>query len=195
MTFKATLRSVANRGAPPVPFLNAIVTWARTAPAEMFAPQPAPKRPLTDRDIYAHVKNELGPWEGLSHRCAVMLEVLRVLGGFESSWNWNEGRDITNKTSDKPWTTEAGLWQVSMNACVFGEDLRALVLAKIGTNNYELGGDRFQVEMKRDHEFAIEFIVRLLRHTVDHNGPATRHEINPYLRRDAVAEFQALLAA
>ena len=46
---------------------------------------------------------------------------------------------------------------------------------------------------KSDHQFAIEFCARLLRFTVNHHGPVKRKEINGWLRRDAVAEFQTLL--
>ena len=47
--------------------------------------------------------------------------------------------------------------------------------------------------MKEDHALAMEYIARLLRHTVKANGPVLRHEIDLWLRRDAVAEFQRLL--
>src|SRR4051794_5931162 len=49
--------------------------------------------------------------------------------------------------------------------------------------------------MKRDHPLAMECIARLLRRTVNHNGPVKRHEIDEWLRRDAVEEFQTLLQA
>jgi hypothetical protein len=119
-----------------------------------------------------------------------MLEVLRVLAGFESSWNWNEGPDTTNPTSVTPVTMEAGAWQVSANAMDFGQELKDLVLANVGT----LDGNAFQRAMKQNHPLAIEFIARLLRRTTHHNGPVLRHEIDPWLRRNAVTEFQALLA-
>jgi hypothetical protein len=48
--------------------------------------------------------------------------------------------------------------------------------------------------MKQDHKLAMEYIARLLRRTVNHNGPVKRHEIDQWLRRDAVAEFQNLLS-
>jgi hypothetical protein len=118
-----------------------------------------------------------------------MLEVMRVLAGFESSWDWNEGRDITNETSVTPETIEAGAWQVSANSMNFGQELKDLVRAKVGT----LDGTAFQKAMKQNHPLAMEYIARLLRRTTAHNGPVARHEIDPWLRRDAVAEFQALL--
>lgn len=84
---------------------------------------------------------------------------------------------------------EAGAWQVSANSMSLGEELRNLVLAKSGS----LNGTDFQKAMKQDHQLAMEYIARLLRRTVDHNGPAKRHEIDPWLRRDAVMEFRNLL--
>jgi len=41
---------------------------------------------------------------------------------------------------------------------------------------------------------AIEYAARLLRRTTHHNGPVLRHEVDPWLRKDAVAEFQALIS-
>ena len=43
--------------------------------------------------------------------------------------------------------------------------------------------------MKQDHLLAMEYIARLLRRTVNHNGPVKQHEIDPWLRQDAVTEF------
>jgi hypothetical protein len=118
-----------------------------------------------------------------------MLEVMRALAGFESSWNWNEGADTTNPTSTAPTTMEAGAWQVSANSMSFGAELKALVLAKAGA----VDGVTFQRAMKQNHQLAMEYIARLLRRTVDHNGPVKRHEIDRWLRKDAVAEFEFLL--
>jgi hypothetical protein len=72
-------------------------------------------------DIYSNVFGVLGPWEDLRHRRAVMLEVMRVLAGFESSWDWEAGVDVTNPTSTTPDTIEAGAWQVSANSMGFGK--------------------------------------------------------------------------
>jgi hypothetical protein len=47
--------------------------------------------------------------------------------------------------------------------------------------------------MKHDHPLSMEFIARLLRHTTAHNGPVRRHEIDPWLRRDSVKEFQSMI--
>jgi hypothetical protein len=118
-----------------------------------------------------------------------MLEVMRVLAGFESSWRWGEGVDVTNPKSNTPTTAEAGAWQVSADSMAFGQDLRDLVLKKAGA----VDGVTFQRAMKQDHKLAMEYIARLLRHTVGHNGPVRDQRIHPYLKRDAVQEFQALM--
>jgi hypothetical protein len=182
MSYVAAKQKVANRGVPPDDFLDQLVAWGQQAADEIFAPN--------DRsDVYSSVIDALGPWQGLPHRRAVMLEVMRVLAGFESSWKWNEGRDTTNPTSVTSDTIEAGAWQVSANSMNFGQELKDLVLAQVGT----LDGDAFQQAMKDNHPLAMEYIARLLRRTTHHNGPVLRHEIDPWLRRDAVAEFQSLL--
>jgi hypothetical protein len=120
-----------------------------------------------------------------------MLEVLRVLAGFESSWNWKAGVDTTNPTSTTPETIEAGAWQVSANSMAFGPELKELVRDRVGS----LDGNDFQDAMKQDHQLAMEYAARLLRRTVKHHGPVVRREIDPWLRRDAVVEFQTLLDA
>lgn len=183
MEYNATRSQVANRGVPPETFLDQLVSWGRTAAEEIFAPNAAD-------DVYASVKGALGPWTGPLHRRAVMLEVLRVLAGFEASWNWNEGRDKSNPSSNTPETIEAGIFQVSANSLGFGEDLRTLV-AKAAVPLHD--GDAFQRAMKSNHQLALEYAARLLRHTCAHNGPVLRHEIDQWLRRDAVTEFEMLL--
>src|SRR5215468_64245 len=184
MTYHATKQTVSNRGIPPDSFVDELVAWGRIAPDDIFAPN-------SNVDIYSNIFGVLGPWEDLSHRRAVMLEVMRVLAGFESSWDWNAGVDVTNPTSTTPDTIEAGAWQVSANSMGFGKELKNLVLTKVGS----LNGNDFQLAMKQDHQLAMEYIARLLRRTVNHNGPVKRHEIDPWLHRDAVAEFQASLDA
>jgi hypothetical protein len=49
----------------------------------------------------------------------------------------------------------------------FGQELKDLVLAKVGT----FDGNAFQKAMKQNHALAMEFIARLLRHTSQHHGP------------------------
>jgi hypothetical protein len=183
MKYIATKQHVFNRGVPPDEFLDELIAWGKSAPDEIFAPN-------LFSDIYSSVKNTLGPWQGLEHRRAVMLEVMRVLAGYESSWDWNAGVDVTNPTSVTPETIEAGAWQVSANSMGFGSELKDLVFDKVGSTD----GDDFQKAMKKNHPLAMEYVARLLRRTTRHHGPVLRHEIDPWLRRDAVEEFQALLS-
>ena len=69
MIFTALKQHVANRGVAPDDFLDELIAWGKQAPGEIFAPNP-------NDDVYSSVVNALGPWEGTSHRRAVMLEVV-----------------------------------------------------------------------------------------------------------------------
>lgn len=198
MQFKATKASVSNRGAAPIEFLAELVAWGKSATDEIFVVNSNPQ------DIYSYIAPDLGPWPDLIHRKAAMLEALRVLAGMESSWNWMEGVDTTNPTSNTPETMEAGVWQVSANSRVFGSDLEALYksittpdasIFKPSESAYsdESRAKLFQWEMKNNHIAAMAWIARLLRHTVRANGPVLRREINPWLSRESQAEFVSLL--
>ena len=95
--FVKTLVKVFSRGIPPLGFLQELVAWGKMAPDEIFVDQPG-----NEKDVYASVITELGPFEDITHRRACMLEVMRVLAGFESSWKWNTGLDTTNLAEDTP---------------------------------------------------------------------------------------------
>lgn len=194
--FEETKRRVFNRGVAPDSFLNEMVDWAITADGDLFAPN--------DRyDIYSKVRYELGPWESLVHRRAVMLEVMRVLAGFESSWDWQEGVDTSRLGSDTPENSEAGAWQVSYDARKLDPELAALVVSR-GIED----GITFQRVTKFDHPFAMEFVALLMRFNTKHNGPLYKgderliirkslrgeeHSIYPWLNRQSVIEFQKYL--
>ena len=180
--YKALKARVSNRGSAPDAWLAELIAWGKSAPDELFEFR-------NGFDVYSSVKAELGPWSTGLHRRAVMLEVMRVLAGFESTWKWSEGRDVSNPASDTAPEIEAGAWQVSADSMAFGADLKALVLRRVKS----LRAADFQAAMKADHALAMEYIARLLRHTVNHNGPVKRREINRWLSRDAVAEFEKLL--
>lgn len=179
---KGMKTSVHNRGIAPDAFLDALIAWGKSAPDEVFAKNDV-------RDVYSTVKPQLGPYTTLQRRRAVMLEILRVLAGFESSWKWDAGRDTTNPASNTPDTTEAGAFQVSADSMSKGADLVKLIDQRVGSRD----GNAFQSAMKSDHALAIEYAARLLRHTVAHNGPVKRLEINPWLQKQAVSEFEAAL--
>jgi len=197
MIFNKAKLKVLNRGSAPEEFLKEMVIWARTASDYFFAPNDV-------FDIYSKTKPELGPWRDILHRKAAMLEVMRVLAGFESSWDWTEGVDTSRLGSDTPENSEAGAWQVSYDARHLHPSLSAW-LKDQGINN----GIIFQRKMKFDHPLAMEFIVRLLRINTKHNGPLYKgderliirkslrgeeHSIYPWLNREAVEEFRIQLS-
>ncbi|WP_421955572.1 hypothetical protein [Polaromonas sp.] len=177
---------VANRGSAPESFLTELVTWAKSAPTEVFEVKPG-------NDIYTEVANQLGPYpEGdMLLRKAVMLEILRVLAGFESSWSWTEGVDTTNSNSNKACTMEAGAFQCSGDSMNFDPSLKSLVREVAGT----VECIKFQEVTKTNHPFAIEYCARLLRFTTKHHGPIKDHEIHEWLNRNAVMEFETALKA
>lgn len=182
--FVACRHQVLNRGKPPVAFLNVLVDWGIAAPDVIFSPN-------TKTDVYSVVKSELGPWANDLERRAAMLEVLRVLAGFESSWDWNAGRDITNPNSNTSCTEEAGILQCSGNSMDFDASLKDLLRATAGSADC----DTFRATTKANHPFAIEYCARLLRFTINHHGPVKGGHIQPELRRDAMAEFLGFLQA
>ncbi len=178
MAYKAT-KSLVRGSAPPDSFLDELVGWGKTADDDIFEANSV-------HDVYSNVVKELGPWKSSGHRRAVMLEVMRVLAGIESTWRWNEGVDSKSNKHATPLTTEAGAWQVSADSMEKRwPELGALVQQEVGSTDPIL----FQRAMKENHPLAMEYIARLLRRTTEHNGPVKRFEINGYLSRDAVAEF------
>lgn len=121
-----------------------------------------------------------------------MLEVLRVLGGFESSWNFKEGVDTNNPASNTACKEEAGVFQCSGDSMAFDQSLKSLFQKASGGKT---DCETFIIVTKRDHKFAFEYCARLLRFTVNHHGPVRDKKINKFLRRDAVSEFQGFLSA
>lgn len=175
---------------PPTDFLEEIVQWGREVPDDIFMLNNEPN------DVFTSIHEVRGLWHGTPltsswflHRKAVMLEVLRVLGAFESTWNWNEGKDMASHSENDTETMSAGLWQISYNSRNFGSDLKHLLEI-----NGVRDGEKFQKLTKHDHNFAITYAARLFRHTTHHNGPLLRHEVDRQFSNAAVKEFSELLA-
>jgi hypothetical protein len=182
--FVACREKVFNRRKPPVAFLEELVDWGKSAANEIFV--------RNDRaDIYSSVRNELGPWANDLERRAAMLEVLRVLGGFESSWDFNEGPDTSNPNSNTPCTEEAGIFQCSGNSMDIDSSLKDLL--RNAASATDCG--TFQTTTKANHPFAFEYCARLIRFTVNHHGPIKHRHIHPHLRRDAMGELLGFLQA
>jgi hypothetical protein len=183
-TFVATKHPVTNRGVASDDFLNAIIDTALLLPDEVFMPN-------AHYDIYSALAGALGPWTGLLHRKAAMCEAARVTGMFESSGNWNEGVDATNPSSmHNVEGQETGIFQVSHNSINFDPSLRACVV-RYCDSDHPL---QFIVNMKRNHRFAVEYFMRLVRFSIAWDGPIKRGEVAANVRRDAVAEFAAFLS-
>lgn len=191
--YRYLLRPVSNRGMPPSAFVNELLAWLKTAPEEIFAPNNDPE------DVYNRLAPLLGPWRSPLHRRAAMGELLRCLGGFESSWKWKCGVDTTNKTSMRLITgQETGIFQVSADSLGLDlvgtdrvDDLHQCVRKYCGTINVQTFIDR----MKVDHLFAFEYCARLLRNSFYWDGPIKRHEIDSSLNRKAVEEIESILLA
>jgi hypothetical protein len=171
-TYKATKARVYNRGVPPDSFLDQLILFGNTAPNEIFT-----------------LKDALGPYRSTKHRRAVMLEALRVLAGFESSWNWKEGVDTTNPHSNTPCTEEAGAFQCSGNSMHFDQSLKDLCVRAYGGT----GCPDFIITSKENRQFAVEYCARLLRFTINHHGPVKRGDVSKWVSRKAVDEFKSLI--
>ena len=187
-TFKATKARVEGRGIPPDAFLSELLTWLRKAPEEIFAPSTNPG------DVYNVIAGDLGSFTTSVNRKAAMGELLRCLGGFESSWRWNEGVDRTNRTSMSHIEgQETGIFQVSHDSVPLekgGTTLRDCIVRYCGSNDV----NAFIRTMKSNHEFAMEYCARLLRFSYQWDGPIKRGEINSSLNTDALKEFENLLS-
>lgn len=175
---------VDNRGVPPDGFLWRLIIWGFDAPDEIFEIN-------KNFDIYSSVFTELGPYDNdpMCRRC-VMLECLRVLAGFESSWGKNIGVDTSNPLSVKnAERAEAGIWQVSADSMNLTPGLKDLIRKK----GYGMSPEQFQSAMKNDWFLSCEYAARVLRVTTKHHGPVRDKFINPWLRRDCVEEFRTIL--
>lgn len=178
---------IRGRGTPPDSVLAEIVSWAKDAPLEIFVANDDPQ------DVFNRLTPVLGPWMSVFHRRAGLCECLRVLAGFESSWNWNEGVDHSNATSMANVTgQETGIFQVSFDSLNLDNSARELHSC---VSHYCGGIDvhSFIREMKSNHVFALEYGARLLRNNFFWDGPIKRHEIDSSLSRDAVAAFEVVI--
>ena len=193
MKYQELMTEVKGRGVPPVGFLDELVAWGKSAADEIFAPNDEAG------DVMGRLCAVLGPWEGaegsaerLLHRKCAMLELLRCLAGFESSWDWNEGVDTTNHRSmAHPECAEAGAFQESFDSVANEHQHHSLkdFLAAHGVTN----AASFIARSKQDHQFELEYTARLLRITYKCNGPILRGDIDSSLSRAAVEEFKGLM--
>jgi hypothetical protein len=181
----AVFHPVLNRGIPPASFIVELIAWGKAAPDEIFA------RNQTPADVYALTNTVLGPWgSDLKLRRAGMLEVMRVHAGIESSWNWRQGVDTTNRTSMRKIDgQETGAWQVSFDSTEL-HDGAMLPFAKLHDIDTP---EKFISRMKTEHFLAMEYYARLVRVSIAWAGPLISRKILPELRTDALAEFKLAL--
>jgi hypothetical protein len=199
--YGAALSHVFNRGRPSVAFLDELVAWAKKAPDEIFAPNKVPvdiytviKSSLGERQFTDYAGTEIKVWMSPLHRKAALVETMRVHAMMESSGNWNEGVDMTNRTSMKNIAgQETGIFQVSFDSTYLGNGaMRPFVVAQ----NIETA-TKFIPAMKSDHELALLYYARLVRVSIAWAGPLLRHgedSVFPWLRPAAMQEFMGLLA-
>lgn len=183
--FKAIKKEVFNRGVPPDSFLNPQLDWARTV--DRFSVV----QPHENYNIFSVIRGKLAPdgWEGVDHRFAALLEAQRVHAMFESSGNWKEGVDTTNRTSMTHITgQEAGVFQVSFDSEWLDPSLRDY-LHSIGVNTPQ----DFITKTKEDHAFALTYYSKLVRINVQWAGPLKDRLIVPYLSVPAMEEYRSLV--
>lgn len=167
---------------PPVSFLDELVDWALRAADDLFLPNAV-------MDIYSSVVRQLGPYGIGAHRKAVMLEVLRVLAGRETMWNWNAGVDVGKIVAKTSHNEEAGAFQVSADSMDLDPGLKDYARTTLGATD----DTTFITGMKSNHPFAIEYTARLLRVTIRHHGPILHGHIHGELSKAAVKEFRGYL--
>lgn len=182
----ACMGKVHNRGAPKFEVVKDIVSALRETPIEVFAEN-------KNADVYGSVVGELGPWQSLKHRAAAMGAVMVVQAGFESSWDYFEGRDIS-ASNTSACTAEAGLYQTSGNMNTFSAESKAVLIPLQEKYCKSTTCAEFQRCTKEPvKSFVHGHFIRASRITTRHWGPMVRKEINPWLKRECVKQIEALL--
>jgi hypothetical protein len=180
----ACFKKIHNRGVPSERVVDDLIKVIKSTPSSVFAVNP-------HFDIYSSVYKELGPWRGEKHRRAVMANVLLVMSGYESSWNYQRGRDMSADNTSLL-TQEAGILQTSCNAQnlpPISKELKEFTLKTCGKNDCQT----FITCTKASPWMAYGFVARLIRARLDHHGPLKRKEIHPWLSRQCVAEIESVL--
>ncbi len=177
--YKATLEPIGHgHESPPVAFLDTILKWAQSESDTVFERN-------TGFDIYSVL--EKLPHTSLLERKAVALEALRCIGGFESNWNWKEGRDVSAGPETEE-QMEAGAFQVSFDSSRLGPDLQRYLIE----NGIFHAGD-FRTRIQVDPVFDCAYTFRLLRVSTRWDGPINRGWVTAAASLDAHKEWMALL--
>lgn len=192
---RAIKSPITDRGIPSEPFLNELITWGKRADLSIF------DKNDVDIEIFTLIRPKLGPWRVtpeepipfIYHRRAALLEAMRVHAGYESSWNWKEGVDITNRTSMKNIEgQETGIFQVSYDSTRLGDGAMISYLKRNLIT--AVGHPQIFIDiMKSDHFFALDYYAHLVRLNIKWAGPLLHGHIIKDLNPDAVEEFKKLL--
>jgi len=191
-------KTAHKRKAPPDAFLKDLHNYVKGAPLVTLIDNQRP----ADRDIFKHLKAELGLNEmsSIKQRRAMLFELLRVSAAMESSFNWQEGRDMSaNNTS--PETIESGIFQTSCNSHVYVENekyLRWTFLDELMQKNGVAPRDcvRWIPTMKDESkkEMIFEHHAFMIRHNFRHYGPLVdRERVGKNLSKQCMAEIQGQL--
>lgn len=178
---------VHNRGKAPFNVIKDIVLSLRQSPDEVFAPN-------DNYDIFSSIKPELGPWTSLKQRAASLGAAMVVQAGFESTWDYTEGRDMSaNNTSSC--TEEAGMYQTSGNMNDFNKEAQDVLKPyQIHMCGGKATCEEFKACTKEPNvSFTHGHFIRASRITVNHWGPIKRKEINPWLSRACASQIESLL--
>ena len=187
-------KSPINGNVAPDSFLQELITWANQAPNQVFESNPK-------SDVYSFSKAKLAPngWKNLKHRKAAMLEVMRNLASWESSYSWKAGIDTQNASSAKnKCNEEAGIFQTSANIMAFDKSLKDL-FDKRCRQQYSGNSDcikfiKCSKDPHADHTFTIEITARALRFTTRHWGPLLRrNDVYAHLNPACQKEIEARL--
>lgn len=182
--YKECLHEVPSRGQPPREWLDTLIDAMLPLSDSLFAPN-------SYDDVYSLLAPVLGPWTGIPQRKAAMAEILRVLAGEESSWDWQCGADTT-AGPETPAEEETGAFQVSQNSVLLDKTggLAELLNQHLGSHTPAL----FIPAMKAEPALAVEYAIRLLRVSYRWDGPLLRGVVSRAVWKPAAAEFEGFLS-
>lgn len=192
--WSAALARVHNRREIPLDFLEDLVNWVNIAPEEIFTDGYRGKE--TDiYDLFTEERPDLSSDDlgDIAYRKALICETFRVLGGYESSWNWDQSRHHANKTEVDDYKASAGIFQVAPNSTYFDKSLKECFWRFYDGSDKSTFSKKYSKEfrdlMKQNREFAFEYTTRLIRFTIRHHGPLVRREIFSWMSEQSINEF------
>lgn len=183
------------RRAPPEDFLQSLFEFVRNTcdENELYSFNEE------ERDIFKHLEKELALSDesSLLYRCSVAFELLRVSAAMESSYNWQQGRDLSaNNTSVD--TQEAGIFQTSQNSHIYAHKgywgrwkyLDDLVASRGVDPKNGLAWIQLQ-KNEAEKNFVFEHHLFMIRHDFRHYGPMIdKQRVGANVSLSCVTEIQ-----